>query len=209
MPAETHPAPPARVGINSANFFDTLTLFSLVKSGGAAYEDFIAYHDSVNGGGLRIFHARGTEASPSNLSVGDSGGMIEWKGWAKRGFRTMGNIRMTMEAAFVLHVASGAGGIPGKLEIMLVNPSSGVARTTVTMNSAGSLLIGTSTDGMTANGSLAIAQDLAHRGTKAGFYNTTPIAKPTASGSRGSNAALASLLTALANLGLITDSTSA
>jgi hypothetical protein len=41
-----------------------------------------------------------------------------------------------------------------------------------------------------------------------GFNNTSPIAKPTVTGSRGSNAALASLLTALANYGLITDSTS-
>jgi hypothetical protein len=39
-----------------------------------------------------------------------------------------------------------------------------------------------------------------------GFYNTTPIAQPTVTGSRGGNAALASLLTALANLGLIVDS---
>lgn len=71
------------------------------------------------------------------------------------------------------------------------------------------VLIGTSTDGMTANGSLAIAQDLAHRGTKVGFYNTTPVTKPTVTGSRGGNAALASLLTALAGEGLITNSTSA
>jgi len=41
-----------------------------------------------------------------------------------------------------------------------------------------------------------------------GFFNgTTPIAKPTVTGSKGGNAALASLITALANLGLITDST--
>ena len=44
--------------------------------------------------------------------------------------------------------------------------------------------------------------------TNVGFNDTTPIAKPTVSGSRGGNAALASLLTALANYGLITDSTS-
>jgi hypothetical protein len=44
---------------------------------------------------------------------------------------------------------------------------------------AGNVLIGTLTDGMTANGSLAIAQDLAHQGTKIGFYNTAPIAKQT------------------------------
>lgn len=42
-----------------------------------------------------------------------------------------------------------------------------------------------------------------------GFYGTAPIVKPAPTGSRGGNAALASLLTALANLGLITDSTSA
>lgn len=39
------------------------------------------------------------------------------------------------------------------------------------------------------------------------FFGATPISKPTVSGSTGANAALASLLTALANLGLITDST--
>lgn len=40
-----------------------------------------------------------------------------------------------------------------------------------------------------------------------GFYGTAPTAKPTVAGSKGGNAALASLLTALATLGLITDST--
>lgn len=42
-----------------------------------------------------------------------------------------------------------------------------------------------------------------------GFHGTAPIAKATVSGSRGANAALASLLTALANKGLITDSSTA
>lgn len=40
-----------------------------------------------------------------------------------------------------------------------------------------------------------------------GFYGTAPIVKPTITGSKGGNAALASLLTQLSNLGLITDST--
>lgn len=78
-----------------------------------------------------------------------------------------------------------------------------------TISSGGNLLVGTSTDGMTANGSLAIAQDLAHRGTKVGFFNTTPITKPTASGSWAGNAAGQSLAAALASLGLITNSTTA
>jgi hypothetical protein len=41
-----------------------------------------------------------------------------------------------------------------------------------------------------------------------GFNNTSPVAKQTVTGSRGGNAALQSLLTALANYGLITDSSS-
>jgi hypothetical protein len=42
-----------------------------------------------------------------------------------------------------------------------------------------------------------------------GFQGSSPLAKPSVSGSRGGNAALASLLTALASYGLITDATSA
>lgn len=40
------------------------------------------------------------------------------------------------------------------------------------------------------------------------FFGATPQGRQTVTGSRGGNAALASLLTALANLGLITNSTS-
>lgn len=42
-----------------------------------------------------------------------------------------------------------------------------------------------------------------------GFFGATPVGRPTVSGAKGGNATLASLVTALANLGLITDSTTA
>jgi len=45
--------------------------------------------------------------------------------------------------------------------------------------------------------------------TGIGFYGSAEVAKPTITGSRGGNAGLASLLTQLATLGLITDSTTA
>lgn len=45
--------------------------------------------------------------------------------------------------------------------------------------------------------------------TGVGFHASTPVAKQTVTGSRGGNAALASVLTALASYGLITDSSSA
>ena len=62
----------------------------------------------------------------------------------------------------------------------------------------GNVLIGTFTDGMTNGGSVAIAKDLAHRGTKAGFYNTAPAAKPT-----GVAVTAAGIHAALVTLGLI------
>lgn len=63
------------------------------------------------------------------------------------------------------------------------------------LENSGNLLLGTTTDGMTAAGSLAIAQDLAHRGTKVGFYNRSPqsqlavptIGAMTVSGTAGSS----------------------
>lgn len=50
--------------------------------------------------------------------------------------------------------------------------------------------------------------DIAHQGDLLGFYGAVPAVKKTVTGSKGSNAALTSLLTQLAALGLITDSTS-
>lgn len=44
---------------------------------------------------------------------------------------------------------------------------------------------------------------------KVGFYGVaTPVVKPTVTGSKGANAALTSLMTALVALGLVTDTTS-
>jgi hypothetical protein len=56
---------------------------------------------------------------------------------------------------------------------------------------------------------LEIDGDLDHDGSNVGFYAAAPAAKQTVTGSRGGNAALASLLTGLATIGLITDSSSA
>lgn len=63
-----------------------------------------------------------------------------------------------------------------------------------------------------ASGGLTLASSsgvkVALNTTGLAFQGSSPIAKPTVTGSRGGNAALASLLTALANYGLITDSSS-
>lgn len=58
-------------------------------------------------------------------------------------------------------------------------------------------------------GDATIAGDLDHNGSNVGFYGTAPASKQAVAGSRGGNAALASLLSALATIGLITDSSTA
>ncbi|KAM3099553.1 hypothetical protein ACKFKG_03180 [Phormidesmis sp. 146-35] len=58
-------------------------------------------------------------------------------------------------------------------------------------------------------GQLSVYDAFRHSGASIGFLGATPIARPTVSGSRGGNAALLSLTTALKNLGLIIDSTTA
>lgn len=55
-------------------------------------------------------------------------------------------------------------------------------------------------------GSIAPATGTA---TTQGFYGTTPVAKPTVTGAKGANVALASLIAALVAQGLITDTTTA
>jgi hypothetical protein len=51
------------------------------------------------------------------------------------------------------------------------------------------------------------AGNFSQGGGNVGFFGTAPVAKPTVTGAKGSSTALASLLTALAQLGLITNST--
>lgn len=59
------------------------------------------------------------------------------------------------------------------------------------------------------SGGATIAGDLDHDGSNVGFYNSAPAARQTVAGSRGGNAALQSLLSALSTIGLITDSSTA
>lgn len=70
-----------------------------------------------------------------------------------------------------------------------------------------SLMIGGGTAFM--GGDVQMEAALDHNGTTVGFFGTAPTTKQTVSGAKGGNAALGSLLTALAAYGFITDSTSA
>ncbi|MBL3664556.1 collagen-like protein [Streptomyces sp. M2CJ-2] len=61
----------------------------------------------------------------------------------------------------------------------------------------------------TTDDALIVSLMLRHLGNTLGFYGATAATKPTVTGSTGGNAALASLISALATLGLITNNTTA
>jgi lipoprotein-anchoring transpeptidase ErfK/SrfK len=148
---------------------------------------------------------------------------------------TTGNLGAGLTASFRLHVRRGSSGVSSVFEgtngnyqvyiehdetnnIQYLGSSGSGARplgfkvgnseaARITTN--GVLLVGTTTEGSVNAGSLVAAADLAHRGTRIGYFSAAMSTKLTVTGSRGGNAALASLLTQLATYGLITDSSSA
>lgn len=80
----------------------------------------------------------------------------------------------------------------------------------LTVSAGGATVTGglTVSTGQTTVGSIDINGDLEHDGTFLGLFGTAPTTIQTVTGSRGGNAALASLLTKLATYGLIIDSSS-
>lgn len=112
-----------------------------------------------------------------------------------------------VDAAPVSYTINGSGGLGTNIAGATLNLGGGKA----TGNAAGgSVRLQTSTAGATGTVLQTLATVLeAAAGNKLGFFGVAAAARPAAAGSRAGNAALASLLTALVTLGLITDSTTA
>ncbi len=142
-----------------------------------------------------------TLQSGSTTNSGSKGGDLSVTAGNGNGVGVGGNI--TLQAG-----QGGATGLGGDVLIQGGQGGAGAAQGgSVTINSATGLTDGDvildagSTGGVYLQGSSA--------GDLGFFVSTGGVAKQTASGSRAGNAALASLLTALSNYGLITDSTTA
>ena len=136
--------------------------------------------------GMRGYRANGTDASPT--ATADTAILFDFSSYGHNGteFAPASVVRFQQDGAI-----SGEN-CPGSVALVS-RDSSGNALDCVVCR---------------ASGTTEIKLALAHQGSTLGFYNTTPTTKPTITGSRGGNAALADLLTKLAGLGLLTDSTS-
>ena len=85
---------------------------------------------------------------------------------------------------------------------LTINSQSHVVSLTTQLNTLSQLILGAADNSLHSN-------NLTLTPTKMGFFNSTGATQQTVSGSRGGNAAVASLVTALANLGLVIDGTTA
>lgn len=140
----------------------------------------------------RIFlqRARGTIAAPEATESGDSLGRILFFGHTGSGPSFCASATVYQDGAVGTRV-------PGRFAIETGTTTTGPTAAATFYSDKSAIFAGAVTCATT----LKVTGNI-------GFYNTSPAAKPTVTGSRGGNAALASLLTALAGLGLLTDSTS-
>jgi len=169
--------------------------------------------DSNSGGGAaleaNLINSRYTfENDANNLSFSRLSNLRLGNVIASRASTSTGTITITDLSALYLGAQSAGAGVTA------TNTYSLHAKDKVKIEDNGSsnfgLLEATPNDFEISNngsGSVKILSDFEHEGTLLGFYNTSPVAKPTVTGSRGGNAALADFLTQMATLGLITDST--
>ena len=109
-----------------------------------------------------------------------------------------------------LNMGSVLAGSPTDLSshLALFGTKYGLNVTSGTINVVSNSLLAISIAGTVTTLANAIVSGPLQVNGNTGFNGTTPIAKPTVTGSKGGNAALGSLMTALANYGLVTDSTS-
>ena len=143
-----------------------------------------------------------TVRSEGTLTVGTAAGVHQdldtdetiWFNGATQ----LGKVGMTTSSVWYIHLGS-------PIENAIVATYNG----SVDLYFNNSKVFETISSGAKTNGTHQITGNLDHDGSNVGFYNTAPAAKQTVTGSRGGNAALASLLTGLAAIGLITDSSSA
>jgi hypothetical protein len=193
-----------------------------------AYCDFSACAADSNGIGYEIVNGQGISFNGCGAESQDNNNALA-TGYAGYSWKLTGGIGIVLNGCWTLAQPAIALWVTGSAQAVVstgftenspavgatacIKTDSGSSSTIVhvsntTANSlAGTDIIVHDGGGLSIPGYVYVGGSLL-AGGNIGFYGTSAIAKPTVTGSRGGNAALASLLTALANLGLVTNSSS-
>ena len=167
------------------------------------------------GPGQCVVVSKASSAAGILLGVYDfgQGGTGKLFGWgtsqgALRGYIDSDSSLVVQSAAASQNLVKFAPESSGAVQSFYHWQSGSLYRASAIYTSGTSLIIGQATANAAVGSESLTAAIEVKDGSKLGFFAATPAAKPSVSGSRGGNAALASLITALATLGLVTDSSS-
>jgi hypothetical protein len=156
-------------------FTGTQSIYSQNPS--SSVMDFILATTTGAGSNLmRGYKFRGTLASPTATQSQDTLMIFQGAGYGTTGY--VSAAQLDFRAAE--NLTDTANGSDIVFRTKTIGTTTMLSRMEV--RNTGNILVGPAgtADGMTAAGSVAIAQDLAHRGSKAGFFNVTPATRPTA-----------------------------
>ena len=185
---------------NAARFRQEVTKTSGVARGVQGYVRWEGSSNQTSDGivGFEAFLTTTGSASPYDLSCFTAYPFIP-NGYGQ--IPTLYGLRVINGVAAASNVAVGYG--------LHIEDCSDLASTAYAIYSAGGdwLAIGANYNMLTLDHSNDAAIITSNAAAKVAFHGATPVAQQDITGSRGGNAALANLLTALATLGLITDST--
>lgn len=160
------------------------------RDGASSWMGLYTYASYTGVKGLLAFYtAHGSLASPAAVEAARILGEVRFGGWDGDQY---------IAGARIEGITTGAASnnnVPARISFLV---SSSGTRTEQMYVSA---------DRVWIRSACQIDGDLNHDGGGLGLFATAPVAQQTVSGSRGGNAALASLLTALAAYGLIVDGT--
>jgi hypothetical protein len=163
--------------------------FGTTRSGGQATLTITSYQDATAGSSFRLFAARGTLAAPATLQSGDTIASLSARAWTS-------GTTFTQSGFFRFQAAENhSSTATGSSFILQVCANGGTTLATALT--------------LDQDRKMTVPGAFAHTGSTFGVLNTAPATKQTVTGSRGGNAALASLLAGLVAYGLITDSTTA
>lgn len=176
-----------RAVFSSAGLAITGGTLGTTNSGGSANLTATCYRDSATLAGVQGLAARGTSSAPASLNSGDNILAISARPWQTG---TTFGASATIQAYTTEAHSATANGTAWRFFVCANGGTTQALALTIGQDRA-----------------ITIPGSFAHTGSTFGVLNTTPATKQTVSGSRGSNAALASLITALATYGLVTDST--
>ena len=190
----------------------TCSISGLLKGNGTAISAATAGTDYVAPGGALGTPSSGTLTNCTFPTLnqptsGTAGGLTGTPAITVASVTTAGMVSSTNTSGYNFMAAGTAGNgaylakVTGDSTYRWIVDQNGAMSWASGSAGADTTLARTSSGVLTLTGSLGVSGPV-------GFNGTAPASKPTVSGSRGSNAALASLLTALANMGLLTDSSS-